>query len=95
MRPRQQRGELSSPVTGGGVTVNHFEQFFLLSLQEGKSKPEEWAQSVWETIAAQGQRLIKDGKTLETAQANLAELTEQAQAFERKLLPVLRAVGVV
>lgn len=49
---------LASPVTGGGVKVNRFQQLFLQSLQQGRKKPEEWAQSVWETIAAQGQRLI-------------------------------------
>ena len=39
-------------------------------------------------------RLIKDGKTLERPEDNLAELVQQAQAFADKQLPVLRALQV-
>jgi hypothetical protein len=38
---------------------------------------------------------VKEGKTLETDEENLAELTEKAQGFAEKVLPVLRALGVV
>ncbi len=37
------------------------------------------------------QRLIKEGKTLETPEDNLAELTAQAEVFQDKLLPILKA----
>lgn len=36
-----------------------------------------WAQFVWEMLQAQGQKLLKEGKTLETGAENLAELTEK------------------
>jgi hypothetical protein len=87
-------GFLASPVTGGGVGVNRFTQLFLLSIQEGKKKPEEWAQSVWEILASQGQSIIKDGKTLQGAEENLAELTAQAKTFSEKQLPILKALGI-
>ncbi|MDP3013793.1 MAG: hypothetical protein Q8M92_06080 [Candidatus Subteraquimicrobiales bacterium] len=45
--------------------------------------------------AHQGQRIVKEGKTLETTEDNLAELADQAQAFAEKQLPVLRALGIV
>ena len=61
---------------------------------QGKKKPEDWAQATWEILAAQAQRLIKDGKTLETAEDNLAELTAQAHAFADKQLPILKALGI-
>lgn len=85
---------LASPVTGGGIAVNRFQQLFLLSIAQGKKQPTEWAQYVWQTIAAQGQKLVKEGKTLDTAEANLAELTAQAQTFAEKQLPILKALQI-
>jgi len=86
---------LASPVTGGGVAVGRFQQLFLLALQQGKKKPAEWAQSVWEVLSRQGQRLVKDGATLENPEDNLAELKRQAAEFDARQLPVLRALKVV
>ncbi len=87
-------GYLASPVTGGGVPVNRFQQLFLLSLAQGKKKPAEWAQATWQILAAQGQKLLKEGQTLETAEENLAALTAQAQAFADKQLPILKALQI-
>jgi len=86
---------LASPVTGGGIAVNRFQQLFLLALSKGKKKPEEWAQFVWQILAAHGQRLVQEGKTLETPKENIAELTTQAQAFADKHLPIIKALGIV
>lgn len=85
---------LASPVTGGGIVVNRFQQLFLASLGQGKKHPAEWAQQVWQIIAAQGQKLVKEGKALETAEENLAELTIQAQTFADKQLPILKALQI-
>ncbi|WP_058615539.1 class I SAM-dependent methyltransferase [Tepidimonas taiwanensis] len=85
---------LASPVTGGGVAVNRFQQLFLLSMAQGKRQPAEWAQAVWQTIAAQGQKLVKEGKALETAEENIAELTQQALTFAQKQLPILKALQI-
>ncbi len=87
-------GFLASPVVGGGVPVSRFQQLFLLSIQEGKKKPEEWAQSVWEILTAQGQSIIKEGKTLQGAEENLAELNAQAKIFHDKQLPILKALSI-
>lgn len=86
---------LASPVLGGGLNVPRFHQLFLLSIGQGKKKPAEWAQNAWQVLAAQGQRLLKDGKTLESAEENLAELTAQATVFSEKHLPILKALQVV
>ena len=86
---------LASPVIGGGVTVGRFVQLFCLAITEGKKKPEEWAQFVWDILAAQGHRLLKEGKTLEMPQDNLVELTEQANVFAQKQLPILKALQIV
>jgi len=69
-------------------------QLFLLARQQGHHEPQTWARFVWAIIAPQGQRLIKDGKALESAQENLAELTAQAHAFALKRLPILKAIGI-
>lgn len=85
---------LASPVTGGGVPVNRFQQLFLRALQNGQKSPDAWARNVWQVLADQGQALVKEGKALATAEENLAELIEQANEFAEKRLPVLRALQI-
>jgi SAM-dependent methyltransferase len=88
-------GYLASPVTGGGVPVPRFSQMFLAARADGQAKPEQWAHTAWNLLQSQGQRLLKDGKALEAAEDNLAELERQARVFEQRQLPVLRALEVV
>ena len=85
---------LASPVTGGGITVPRFHQLFLLARSQGHQQPADWASYVWQLLALQNQRLLKEGKTLETAEENLAELTEQAQMFADQQLPILEALQI-
>jgi hypothetical protein len=85
---------LSSPVTGGGIGVSRFNQLFLLAVNNGLSTPQECADSVWEILSAQGQRLTLNGRMLETKADNLQELTRQAEVFMTLQLPVLEALGV-
>lgn len=86
---------LASPVTGGGVLVGRFQQLFLLCMKQGHRHPAEWAQAAWGLLAVQGQKLVKEGRTLETAEENVAELAFQAQSFADKQLPVLKALQIV
>ena len=86
---------LASPVTGGGIAVNRFQQLFLLAMRNGKKQPQEWASEVWSVLSAQNQRLIKEAKTLESAEENILELVSQANEFVRKRLPILKALEVV
>ena len=85
---------LSSPVTGGGVIIGRFQQLFVLALQQGKKKPEEWATFVEQILAAQGEKIVKEGKPLEKAEEQLAELTTQANEFAEKQLPILKALQI-
>jgi SAM-dependent methyltransferase len=85
---------LASPVTGGGHTVGRFQQMFLLALAQGKKQPIDWAQYAWQVLAAQGQKLVNEGRTLESSEENVAELTTQATAFATKQLPVLKALQI-
>jgi SAM-dependent methyltransferase len=94
-RSTEQVKSLASPVTGGAVSVPRFHQLFILALQLGKGSEVEQAAFTWELLAAQGQRIAKDGKVLETPEENVAHLTDMARQFTAKRLPVLRALGVV
>ncbi len=85
---------LGSPVTGGGVQVPRIEQLFLLAHSAGKKQPQDWAQLCWQMLSAQGQRVLKDGKPLESAEENLAEVTRLAAVFAEKKLPILKALQI-
>jgi SAM-dependent methyltransferase len=82
---------LASPVTGGGVMVDRFEQMFLAGHGQKGVDP---AERAWAVISAQGQKIIKDGKTLETPEENLAELRVRLGTFSEKRLPILKQLGV-
>jgi SAM-dependent methyltransferase len=86
---------LASPVTGGGIMVSRFHQLFLLARMQGRESADEFARFAWDLLAAQNQRMVKDGKTLETAEENLAELARDAGEFIDQRLPVLRALQIV
>jgi hypothetical protein len=80
---------LASPVTGAGVQVNRQQQLFLLAADAGKTSSTEQAKFAWETLAAQGQRVMKDGKPLETPEENLLELSNQIAEFYERRVPIL------
>ena len=86
---------LVSPLTGCGIAVGRAEQLFLLAARHGKKTASEKAAYVWEILSAQGQNLMKDGKMLETAAENIAELTQIATKFVDKRVPILAALGIV
>ncbi|MBF0257097.1 MAG: class I SAM-dependent methyltransferase [Gammaproteobacteria bacterium] len=85
---------LASPVTGGGVIVQRFRQLFLLALKQGHKTPNEWAQFAWKILEAQGQKLKKEGKAVETPVENIAELLKEATEFQDKQLPILKALQI-
>jgi hypothetical protein len=86
---------LASPVTGGGVYVDRFNQLFCYALKQGRKTPADWANFVYQWLSAQGQMLLKDGRILETEEENRAELMRQAEEFNTGLLPVLKALEIV
>lgn len=85
---------LASPVTGGGVLVPRFGQLFLLARANAKKQPQEWANFAWQILAGQGQRIIKEGKPLESAEDNIAELAHQANEFANKRVTILKALDI-
>jgi len=87
---------LASPVTGGGggIVVNRFQQLFLLSYETGKKNPGEWALYTLKILESQGERIMKEGKRLETHDENMEELKSLANDFAKKELPVLKALHI-
>ncbi|MYM30250.1 methyltransferase [Duganella sp. CY15W] len=94
-RSRNEINYLASPVTGGAVTVTRIGQLFLLARALGRKTPAEWAKYAADVFTQQGQRILKEGKMVETAEDELAELTAQAEKFAEKMLPVLKGVGII
>jgi SAM-dependent methyltransferase len=86
---------LASPVTGGGVAIGRFQQIFLSSLLAGKKNSDDWALDAWNTLKIQGQRIIKEGQTLESEEANVQELKAQAKEFSGTRLAMLKALKLV
>lgn len=85
---------LASPVTGGGHMIPRFQQLFLLAKSIGLKTSAQWAEFTWSMLKAQGQSLLKQGQPLTTEAENLAELTRQAEEFEKDQLPILKALQI-
>jgi SAM-dependent methyltransferase len=88
-------GYLASPVTGGAIAVRRIHQLCVLGLSQGLKQPHQWAAKAWETLASQGEHMMKDGKVLLTVEQNMDELTSQALEFAHKRLPILKALNIV
>lgn len=85
---------LASPVTGGGITVDRFQQMFLTAISQGRKSPTEWAQFAFDVLMPQGQLIVKDGQPLKTPEENRAELETQAQAASANLVPLFKALQI-
>jgi hypothetical protein len=85
---------LASPVIGAGVPLGRIQQLFLRALSRGKRGPQDWALDIWPVMEAQGQRLMREGKAIESGADNIAELAGLGQEFAAKRLPILEALGV-
>jgi hypothetical protein len=81
---------LASPWVGTGVPVNRVEQLFLLA----KANQRNGAEFVWQVICRQGKKMIQDGKTLETAEENLAYLNILYEEFSQERLLTLQKLGI-
>lgn len=86
---------LTSPLTGGGINVNRFQQLFLLAAEQDHQQPEAAALFAWGIIEQLGQTLIKDGKSLSGKDSNIAELIRMAKEFQTKKAPILKALDIL
>ena len=82
---------LASPVTGGGIQVDRVQQLFLAARFAKLADP---VQAVWRQFSAQGQRLLKEGKAIETEDDNIAALRSLHGTFQERTLPMLQQMGI-
>ncbi|MGY8526639.1 class I SAM-dependent methyltransferase [Paracidovorax citrulli] len=87
-------GYLASPVTAGGIPVTSFEQLFLVAMRNGRSGMEEWARFAWDVLKANGRRIVREGKPLETDEENLTAMRQDAKHFAERRLAMLQALQV-
>jgi len=85
------RGHLASPVTGAGVAADRLVQLYLLAVRE---KAPDRYRFVWDVFKVQGQKIVKNGKALETEEENLAEITEKLKLFEQGQARVFAALKI-
>ncbi len=83
---------LASPLTGMGINANRFQQIFLLQYKNGDKTPDKLAESAWKIIFRQGQRLIRNGKIIESPEENLAHMKTLTETFLTKQLPLFKAL---
>lgn len=85
---------LASARTGGAIALGRFQQRFLRHVTDGVTDADGLARLVWDTLSSQGQRLARDGKPIDEAVENIAELERQAHTFLAETLPMCRALDV-
>ena len=86
---------LVSPVTGGGIHAPHICLLFLNAMDQGRDTVQALSQYVWEFLEGAGERMLKDGKRLESRQENLEIIEPLAGRFLATMLPMLKAMQVV
>lgn len=87
----------ASPLLGSGVGANFIERLVYNGLVQkiGKDDTVALAKYAWQSLAAQGRTMIKNGHGLQTVEENLAELRERIIAITRDRLPVWRHLGAL
>ncbi len=81
---------LASPVTGGGLPMDRISLLMLAAHQSGQ----DIVAGTWKQLKSLNQRFVKDGRTLETEDENLAEMKVRADSFVEKTLPLLRNLQI-
>jgi SAM-dependent methyltransferase len=85
---------LASPVTGGGVFASRFHQLFLLARSGGARTVNELMQFAWSQLKNQNQKIVRNGKQLESEEENLEYVRGEAKDFDEVWLPLFIAKGV-
>ena len=86
---------LASPITGGGIPLSRVNLLFLCALQQGLNEVEELAKFAWTVLSSEEKGVVKDGKTLVSAEENLAELSRLVVSFRLKRLPLYPALQLL
>ena len=82
---------LASPLIGSAVSVSWIDQIFI---KASSDDIEDVPARAWEILAAQGKRLIVDGRELTGAEENIAELRKLFGEFDRSKVSLLQSLRV-
>lgn len=88
---------LASPLLGNGLPSGTVERLVYLALTNKVPADDATAlaRAVWNAMAPLGQRVVKDGKTLQTADESLPEIKASVELVLRTRLPLWRKLGVI
>jgi hypothetical protein len=87
--------DLAAPATGGAYNVDRMQLLFTLSRAQGSKGPEQWAAFAASVLARQNQRLLVDGKPLESEEEQMRSLIDRAVRYRDQTLPLLIRLGAV
>lgn len=88
-------GFMASPVVGSGIALTRVSRLLLVAHAAGITDPAVMARRAWSSMKNVKQRVVRDGKPLESEEDNLSELTTMAEVFLKQELHVLRRLGVL
>jgi hypothetical protein len=86
---------LASPQAGGGVPLSRFSQLFIQQYLAGERTADSLAQYVHALLQRNRERVVHEGKMMESEAAQLAHLQGLAQHFLQAELPLLQGMGVL
>jgi SAM-dependent methyltransferase len=88
---------LASPLLGSGISANFIERLAYLVLSQNPREQDASAvtRQMWQIMAAQGRRMAKEGKALESEEENLAELGLQVNTILTTKVPLWRQLKVL
>jgi SAM-dependent methyltransferase len=96
IRDNENLGFLAAPALGTGIPATYTDLVGVLALAERPdSGPAEAAALGWSIMEQTGQRLVKDGKTLQSREEAMPELEAQLGSFFEQKLPIWRRFGVI
>ncbi|WP_338845949.1 methyltransferase regulatory domain-containing protein [Massilia sp. W12] len=89
---------LASPLLGNGVSANYMERMVYLIISAQPKFANDLTSLVneaWRMMSAQGRRMMREGKPLESAEENQRELAAQIDAVLMKRLPIWRSLLMI
>lgn len=84
-----------SPVTGGGINMPHMAQLFVRAVRDGCPDADALANDAWSFLDSIGERLLKDGKRVESRDDNFRMLRVSAQSFLTVARPLLEGLEIL
>lgn len=88
---------LCSPLLGSGIHIGFVERLIFQNLPQGGGEIDQAhvVRQVWGALKGQGRKLIKEGETLQTDEANMAELAGQVDLTLKVFLPMWRTLKMI